>query len=475
MKRRRSDDDAKTQLHARALEPRLEGDARAEGSADAIFRSFVQRSSGVPEVPPDTGTSPDVTPADGISLEDRDSLDDRCSPEHRRDTEEPDAPLPPADGTDPRMSVRWAETVEMLLDVRTDLNRPDAPREDDIATRLAPPEVPTVLAPPEVKTVLARELPSREAATVVARMTPAEGVMLLTARKTAPPNTRAPDVRVAGPLDDDDEARTISVQASRLVEQLRAAGPPSSPGSSVGSNAGTTRSPSSSSSTPLSRDTQPLDEVPIELPKSGRIRAQIETPSEPIELRSPSKRPSARPQEAPHAPPPEPHAEPWESVVRAPSEITQRREALRLVPDVAHVPVAAPPPSERSEDGLIPSGLLDRKLTDMAVLLRYGHEPQVRRELDQLRSRYPQDLLLARRIAEFYLTNERPALALEQLFSLATGLFERRNVEGMKQALEQVLVIEPHNERATRLLGLLEQRPTAPSSPTASPTGRKTR
>jgi hypothetical protein len=41
----------------------------------------------------------------------------------------------------------------------------------------------------------------------------------------------------------------------------------------------------------------------------------------------------------------------------------------------------------------------------------------------------------------------------------------------MKQALEQVLVIEPHNERATRLLGLLEQRPTDPP-PTS---GRKTR
>ncbi|MBN8613627.1 MAG: hypothetical protein J0L92_23730 [Deltaproteobacteria bacterium] len=452
MKRRRDDDDAKTQLHARALEPRLEGEPRAEGSADAIFRSFVQRSGGVPEVPADTTTAPDVTPADGISLEDR-GFDDG------------DAQLPLGDGTDPRIPARWAETVEMLLDVRTDLNRPDRARHDELATRLAPVEVPTVLAPaepltvmaaPEVRTVLA----PLEAATVVAsiasRTTPAEGVMLLTARKTAPPGTRAPRPG------DDDDARTVSVQAARLVEQLRAAGPPAD------TRTRDTSSRDLSSRELASRDIEP---APIELeerPKSGRIRAQLETPSEPIELRASAKRPSARPHGEPA---PEAQAQPWESVVRAPSEITQRREALRLVPDVAHVAVATPPPSERSEDGLIPSGLLDRKLTDMAVLLRYGHETQVRQELDGLRSRYPQDLLLARRIAEFYLTNERPALALEQLFSLATGLFERRNVEGMKQALEQVLVIEPHNERATRLLGLLEQRPTDP----APPTGRKTR
>lgn len=461
MKRRRTDDDAKTQLHARALEPRLEGDARGEGSADAIFRSFVQRASGVPEVPADStteatatesGTSSDLTPADGMSLEDA-GLDDA----------EPQ--LPAGDATDPRIPARWAETVEMLLDVRTDLNRPDRVRHDDVATRLAPAEVPTVLAPPEARTVMApvdvrTVMAPSEAATVVSsiasRTTPAEGVMLLTARKTAPPDTRAPRPH------DDDEARTVSVQAARLADQVRAAGPPSRDD----------RRTDSRSRELSSRELLPheVGSAPIELeerPKSGRVRAQVETPSEPIELRAPSKRPSARPHDQS-----EPEAgQPWESVVRAPSEITQRREALRLVPDVAHVAVAAPPPSERSEDGLIPSGLLDRKLTDMAVLLRYGHEAQVRHELDQLRSRYAQDLLLARRIAEFYLTNERPALALEQLFSLATGLFERRNVEGMKQALEQVLVIEPHNERATRLLGLLEQRPTDP----APPTGRKTR
>ena len=158
----------------------------------------------------------------------------------------------------------------------------------------------------------------------------------------------------------------------------------------------------------------------------------------------------------------------WESLVRPPSEMTQRREAKKLVPDMENVRVPEAPPHERSEDGLTPSGELDRILTDMAVLLRYGHESQVRRSLEVLRLKYPQDLILTRRFAEFYVANARPDLAVEQLFTLATALFERRNVEGMRQALEQVLVIEPTSERARRLLTLLEQRPSGEAPATKS-------
>lgn len=149
----------------------------------------------------------------------------------------------------------------------------------------------------------------------------------------------------------------------------------------------------------------------------------------------------------------------YKSVVRSPSASTQRREALKLVPDVASL---APPPAplaEGSEDGMMPGGELDRKLGDMAVLLRYGHQEQVRRELDHLVAEYPRDLLLLRRISEFWVGSQRHAQACEVLFTLASGLFERRNVEGMRQALEQVLVLSPGNERATRLLSLLAERP----------------
>jgi len=72
---------------------------------------------------------------------------------------------------------------------------------------------------------------------------------------------------------------------------------------------------------------------------------------------------------------------------------------------------------------------------------------------------YPQDLLLLKRVAQFHLETENPHLAKECLFQLASVLFERRNVVGMRQALEQVLVMEPANKRANKLLGLLEARP----------------
>lgn len=167
------------------------------------------------------------------------------------------------------------------------------------------------------------------------------------------------------------------------------------------------------------------------------------------------------------APPPRPDDadEVWQSVVPHRSADTQRLEAMRIVPDVASVPPPAVLPQEGSEDGQMPSGELDRKLADMDVLVRYGHEAQVEAELVALRGAYPGDLLLVRRIAELYVTRSLALPALEALFALATGLFERRNVEGMRQALEQVLVLDPDNGRAKRLIALLEQRPSAPPPP----------
>lgn len=160
--------------------------------------------------------------------------------------------------------------------------------------------------------------------------------------------------------------------------------------------------------------------------------------------------------------PPPPAREPasWQSVVPARGQHTQKLEALRLVPDVqATVRREAPSLREGGEDGQMPTRELDSILSDMAVLLRYGHAGQVRDRLEQLRRTYPEDLLLLRRIAEFHVEHADREAALETLFALAGGLFERRNVEGMRQALEQVRVLDPENARAFRLLGLLEQRP----------------
>lgn len=161
----------------------------------------------------------------------------------------------------------------------------------------------------------------------------------------------------------------------------------------------------------------------------------------------------------PSHPPPEPLS--WESVVSPRGVHTQRIEAKRVVPDVGAVERRDEPHAgEGVEDGQVPTRQLDQILGDMAVLHRYGHAGQVRGRLEQLRRAYPEDLLLLRRIAEFHVEHDDVEAALETLFALAGGLFERRNVEGMRQALQQVLVLDPENPRAFRLLGLLDQRPS---------------
>ncbi len=141
---------------------------------------------------------------------------------------------------------------------------------------------------------------------------------------------------------------------------------------------------------------------------------------------------------------------------------TQRREARAVVPEVASVAPQAAPRPERGEDGEIPPRELARLLADMATLLRWGHDAQVREELEKLRHRFPSDLLLMRRIAEFHLEVGQNEAAMDVLFALAGRLFERRNVEGMRAALEQVLVLDPGNARARKLLALLVERDSAP-------------
>ncbi len=142
----------------------------------------------------------------------------------------------------------------------------------------------------------------------------------------------------------------------------------------------------------------------------------------------------------------------------SPGQHTQRVQASKLVPDVAQVKAPEPPVPERSVDGQIPPRELDRMMSDMEVLLRYSHREDVGRQLDELLARYPSDLLLLRRVAEFHVRTGSTSLATNSLFRLAAGLFKRGNIMGTRQALDQVLILDPNNEQATRLLGLLEQR-----------------
>lgn len=148
----------------------------------------------------------------------------------------------------------------------------------------------------------------------------------------------------------------------------------------------------------------------------------------------------------------------WETVVPVPSDDTARHEAIKLVPDVQAVRPPAPGPKEASEDGEMPPRELERLMDDMQVLMRYGHDGEVTQRFERLQREYPRDLLLLRRIAEFHLENGQEQPAVDCLFRLARQLFERRNVVGMRAALEQILVLSPDDPRAHRLLNLLERR-----------------
>jgi len=117
------------------------------------------------------------------------------------------------------------------------------------------------------------------------------------------------------------------------------------------------------------------------------------------------------------------------------------------------------PPAEGSEDGQIPAGELDGVLVEVQQLAAEGRRDEIRARLDGLCQDYPEDLLLLRRVAEIHLEQGDEAYAMEALFALSSRLFERRNVRGMREALEQVLILQPGNQRAYKLLGLLEQRP----------------
>lgn len=195
--------------------------------------------------------------------------------------------------------------------------------------------------------------------------------------------------------------------------------------------------------------------------RSGAMTRTVRAPSSP----PPSPATSARRASTPPPITDRERRRPLSDMPPGPGEATQIRQADQIVPRVAAISIPPPPPREGSEGGQMPAGELDRAIVDMGVLLRYGHANDVRARFDALLGEYPHDLLLARRIAEFWIEQQHVVDAREALFRLAAGLFQRGNAVGMRRALEEVLVLEPGNERAMKLLGLLERRSKPPTPP----------
>lgn len=150
-------------------------------------------------------------------------------------------------------------------------------------------------------------------------------------------------------------------------------------------------------------------------------------------------------------------ASPVRESMRVPAG-TSGSASVSFVPDVRSVVPMPMPVAEGSEDGLAPSGELERWLSDCDVLFRYGHLGQVEDILDKLVCAYPEDLLLLRRVVEFWLRRERKEEALKRLIELSRRLFEGRHLDAMHEALEQARLLAPENPRVIKLLELLGHR-----------------
>ncbi len=157
-------------------------------------------------------------------------------------------------------------------------------------------------------------------------------------------------------------------------------------------------------------------------------------------------------------------------------EIFGQNEPLPLVRRIEALPLQrrkAPPgdrprPSlealrttEGTEDGMAPPRLLERVLENVEVALRFGHRSDVYVLLGALQERYPNDLLLLRRIAETYAEQGDVQEATQVLVRLASALLERNQVEAAREVVERARRLGPHDRRLARLESLLAEKQRA--------------
>lgn len=106
--------------------------------------------------------------------------------------------------------------------------------------------------------------------------------------------------------------------------------------------------------------------------------------------------------------------------------------------------------------GQMPPGALGRMLSELTVLIKYGHGEQAQYILDHLVRGYPEDLKTNRRVAEFQLEN-RLGSGVDTLFVLATRLLERGRASAVRRVLQRITAHEPDSARAARMLEMLEK------------------
>lgn len=101
---------------------------------------------------------------------------------------------------------------------------------------------------------------------------------------------------------------------------------------------------------------------------------------------------------------------------------------------------------------------LDAAVAELSARVGRGELAGVRERITELRSLYPRDALLLRRISEIYEGLGDIPKACECLFYIVSLLFERREFRPMREVLEQILEMKPGHAQALKLQRLIEAR-----------------
>jgi hypothetical protein len=99
----------------------------------------------------------------------------------------------------------------------------------------------------------------------------------------------------------------------------------------------------------------------------------------------------------------------------------------------------------------------DHFVSEMLVLIKYGHAEQVPREIDLWLKAYPDDLAGQLRVVEFLASRVDASEGLERLFTLAARALERREGQLARQVLEYVSREAPGDLRVRALRERVER------------------
>jgi thioredoxin-like negative regulator of GroEL len=99
-----------------------------------------------------------------------------------------------------------------------------------------------------------------------------------------------------------------------------------------------------------------------------------------------------------------------------------------------------------------------RLVVEMSALYTHGHVDDVASELERVRSLHPADVELHGALADFFLERGDLVRAVEMLFHLVDGYFEKADANAARRCLERIQALDPENRRLQRFEKLLAAR-----------------